>query len=252
MGENMSGRVSAILTAGGSGSRFGMDKQLAKIKGKPIACISAEKLIVHPIIDELVIVTKQERVNTFIRYFKENFDMDKAKYMDKIRYALDGPERYDSVFNGMIMMDDVDVVLIHDGARPFITDDMISLSVNAVLNDGYNASYVCRQVVDTIRKINDDESSETIPRHSLTSVQTPQVVIRNDWMASYNMIEKWIKQGIKITDDINMIELIMRYKHKPFKVKPIITSGSQYNIKITYPGDVDLANIWLKKKKIVV
>ena len=240
-------KVSAILTAGGIGKRFGGDKQVAELFGTPVACISAKKLLENECIAELVIVTKPERELVFKKYLDMLGTNGK-----RIVYVPDGPERYDSVHNGMMMVSpDYNIVLVHDGARPLVTQEMITSAVTAVTSSKkIRASFVGTPVVDTLRRMNregiggTDENGiiETVDRSNLYQVQTPQVVLRYDWIRSFDYIKE---NGLKVTDDIQMIEIFTNTKasglYPRFLVKPIVMEGSRFNIKITVPEDLKLA-----------
>ncbi len=232
--------ITAVITAGGVSKRFGSeDKQLAELGGWPLAAWPVYRLVKHPYVERVILATTRKRFEVIVRELSRVLE---GRLVDKIVFVESGPHRYETVRQGMLETC-TDYVLIQDGARPFITDDMIKLTVEAVFN-GYHASYVGRKPVDTVRT-SSEYNPKTIDRGSLVLVQTPQVVNRNDWLSAYLRVDLH-----KITDDIQMVEELYKIGRNTFRVKPVILPESRYNIKITYPEDLMIAEMFIYMRQV--
>lgn len=215
--------VSAIIVAAGKGKRMGLgyNKLLAKIDDKEIIVLTLEKFENSSSIDEIILVASEDEFD----YFNQNI-INRYGFK-KIKLALGGKERQNSVYNGLKKCDNAEIVLIHDGARPYVDEDMIERSINAARE--YGAATVAVPVVDTIKVVEDGFSVETPDRKKLYAIQTPQSF-------KYELIlkahEYAINNNILATDDTMLVE---RLGHK---VR--IIEGSYSNIKITTPNDIQL------------
>lgn len=214
----------AIILSGGRGKRMGasVSKQFIMLKNKPILYYTIKKFLDNKDIDNIVIVLPKDEID----YFKENI-LDKFD-LDINKIVSGGKERQDSVYNGLNECKDSDIVLIHDGARPFVSDEIISNGIKFAKKYGAAAPGVMPK--DTI-KVKDFESfSKSTPKRSdLVSVQTPQVF-------KYDLItkchEKIKAEGKEVTDDTMVVET---YGNKVF-----LYDGEYTNIKITTPEDLIL------------
>lgn len=214
----------AIILSGGRGKRMGasVSKQFIMLKNKPILYYTIKKFLDNKDIDNIVLVLPEDEID----YFKENildkFDLDISKIV------LGGKERQDSVYNGLKECKDSDIVLIHDGARPFVSDEIISNGIKFAKEYGAAAPGVMPK--DTIKVKDLDSFSKSTPKRSdLVSVQTPQVF-------KYDLItkchEKIKIEGKEVTDDTMVVET---YGNKVF-----LYDGEYTNIKITTPEDLIL------------
>ena len=206
-------KVTCVIVAAGKGLRFGGDtpKQFLKIKGKTILEISTEKFQRSDKVDEIVIVTSGE----FMGYVSELM-----KPYDKVTSVVEGgSERQDSVFNG-IKASTGDVLLIHDGARPFVTPDVIDKVIEASVNDGCAVPVVNPK--DSIRTVDGN-----LDRSKLFMIQTPQGFRREIIIKAY---EKAMKDGFYGTDDGGIAE------YAGYHVT--MTEGDYENIKITTREDM--------------
>ena len=216
-----------IIVAAGSGSRMnmGINKQFIKLKDKEIIVYTLEKFYKHKNIDEIVVVVKEEEAEFF-----KNEIIDKYNF-ENIKIAYGGKERQNSVYNGLKMLDDkCDIVLVHDGARPFISKSLIDNCIEETKN--HNAVVVGVPVKDTIKVINEDNDIVDTPERSkLWAVQTPQTFNYDILVKSY---EDAFKNEFYGTDDAMLVERI------GYKVKMI--EGSYNNIKITTQEDLNIGN----------
>ena len=216
-----------IIVAAGSGSRMnmGINKQFIKLKDKEIIVYTLEKFYKHKNIDEIVVVVKEEEAEFF-----KNEIIDKYNF-ENIKIAYGGKERQNSVYNGLKMLDDkCDIVLVHDGARPFISEKLIDSCIEEAKN--HNAVVVGVPVKDTIKVINEDNDIVDTPERSkLWAVQTPQTFNYDILVKSY---EDAFENEFYGTDDAMLVERI------GYKVKMI--EGSYNNIKITTQEDLNIGN----------
>ena len=192
--------ISAIILAGGKGKRMGapVSKQFIEIKGKPIIYYTIKKFSENKKIDNIVVVLSKDEVG----YFKENI---LEKYNLKVdNIVIGGTERQDSVYNGLKSLEDTntDIVLIHDGARPFISDRIIDDGIKFAQVYGACAPGVMPK--DTIKIKNESNFSVSTPeRGSLVAIQTPQVFKFNEILECHEKIKI---NNIVVTDDTMVAE----------------------------------------------
>jgi len=220
-----------VIVAAGTGSRMKKDinKQFIKLDNKEIIAHTIEKFYMNENIDDIVVVIREDEED----YFKNNV-INKYGF-ENIKIVYGGNERQDSVYNGIKKLNkDCEVVLIHDGARPFITNDIIKRSIKE--SKDHNAIVVGVKVKDTIKVVSDNGNIVDTPNRSyLWAVQTPQVF-------KYNIITKAYEDAYKNnyygTDDAMLVERI------GYNVKMI--EGSYNNIKITTQEDLEFGEQILK------
>ena len=219
--------ISAIILAGGKGKRMGapVSKQFIEIKGKPIIYYTIKKFSENKKIDNIVVVLSKDEVG----YFKENI---LEKYNLKVdNIVIGGTERQDSVYNGLKSLEDTntDIVLIHDGARPFISDRIIDDGIKFAQVYGACAPGVMPK--DTIKIKNESNFSVSTPdRGSLVAIQTPQVFKFNEILECHEKIKI---NNIVVTDDTMVAE--------KFGYSVYLYDGEYTNIKVTTPEDLILA-----------
>ena len=212
-----------VIVAAGSGSRMKRDinKQFIKLDGKEIIAYTIEKFYKSEDIDDIVIVIKESEE----KYFIENI-INKYGF-DNIKLAYGGKERQDSVYNGIKKLNrNCEIVLIHDGARPFVNEDIIKNSIKETKEN--NAVVVGVPVKDTIKVVDSDGNIVDTPNRSLLwSVQTPQSFKYEIITRAYEYAYSNDYYG---TDDAMLVE------HIGYNVKMI--EGSYDNIKITTEEDL--------------
>jgi len=207
----------AIITAAGQGKRMGRPKQFLELDGQTILELTLAVFDRTKCIDSIILVVNQEDIER-TRDFK---------FSKLIKVVAGGAERQDSVRAGLaVLPNDCSLVAIHDGARPFITSEIIESAVKEAEKSG--AVVVSVPVKDTIRT-----TEKTLKRDELWAVQTPQVFKKE------LILEAFEKYGSKpVTDDAMLVEKLGR----PVKM----VMGSYSNIKITTPEDLIIAQAILK------
>ena len=217
--------ISAIVLAGGRGKRmnYHKSKQFIEIKGKPVLVYTLEKFIYNKSIDEVILVLPEDEVD----YCKKEVLQKYSLKVDRI--VIGGKERQDSVFNALEAMEKANIVLIHDGARPFISEKIIEEGIKYANIYGAAAPGVTPK--DTIKiKKEDNISVDTPDRNTLVAVQTPQCFKYDEIYQCHRKIKE---ENAIVTDDTSVVE---RYGHKVY-----LYEGDYTNIKITTPEDLILA-----------
>ena len=220
-----------IILASGSSERLNnlnTVKQFVKIAGKTVMEHTLEVFEKNENIDEIVIVTKEEFINKCKEIIRKN-------NFTKVSNILKGGKtRQESSHIGLKSLNcmDEDNVLIHDAVRPFISDKIINDCINAL--EKYSAVDVAIPSADTIIKVNDEKLIEDIPKRKyLRRGQTPQAFKYGVITSAHSLAEK--DKNIEVTDDCGLI--------KKFGLGDIyVVEGDDYNIKITYPIDIDIAD----------
>ncbi len=214
-------KLGAIVVAAGQSSRMrGVDKIFYPLGGMPLIWHSLLSLLSHPSISRTVLVTAKENVRRADELIASQAPGE------EISVCKGGERRQDSVLRGLEQLGDCDLVIVHDGARPFITTELLDRGIAAALENG--AAIAAVPVKDTIKQSNDSDVVErTIPRDRLWAVQTPQI------FDALLLKEAHQKVHETVTDDSSMIEAIGH----PVKV----FQGSYFNIKVTTPEDLTIA-----------
>lgn len=219
--------ISAIILAGGKGKRMrsAISKQFIDIKGKPIIYYTLKKFSENKKIDNIIVVLLEDEV----KYFKENILKKYELRINKI--VIGGKERQDSVYNALksLKNSSTDIVLIHDGARPFISERIINEGIKFA--EIYGAAAPGVMPKDTIKVKNEKNFSVDTPnRANLVSIQTPQVFKFDEILECH---EKIRYNGEKVTDDTMVVE---KYGYSVY-----LYDGEYTNIKVTTPEDLILA-----------
>ncbi len=232
----------AVVLAAGSGSRMNSDvkKQYMEIGGKPLIYYSL-KTFEESIIDDIVLVVSRGDIEFVRTEIVQKYGFDKVTAI-----VEGGLYRYHSVRLGLeAAAKDCDYAFIHDGARPFVTKDIILRALHAVKE--YEACVVGMPVKDTIKIADEKGFAATTPDRNLTwMVQTPQVFSYKMILELYQRLDReegeLMAKGINITDDAMVVEYFSEKKIK-------LVEGSYTNIKITTPEDIPAAEAILKDWK---
>ena len=225
-------KYAAIVLAAGSGKRMTskVHKQYLIIQDRPVLYYSL-KAFEDSAVDEIVLVVGKGEEEFCRKEIVDKYGISKVKAI-----VEGGKERYHSVFEGLKQTSDADYVLIHDGARPFVNQDIIRRCMQEVQK--YQACVVGMPVKDTI-KIADEEgyAKQTPDRKNVWMIQTPQTF---SYALIYEAYGEMLKtEDTAITDDAMVLERIKGKKSK-------LIEGSYRNIKITTPEDLLIANVYLQ------
>ena len=217
---------SVVIVSAGKGSRMkaNINKQFLKIRDKEVIAHTIDKFYNNKNIKEIIIVIREDEKE----FFDENI-IKKYRYKN-IKIAFGGKERQDSVYNGLKEVDEnCEIVLIHDGARPFVSNEIIEKSIENAKK--YNSAIVGVPVKDTIKIVNEDNDVVNTPNRSrLWSIQTPQVF---DYSLIMKAHEKAKNDKYYGTDDSMLMEYL------GYNVR--VVEGEYNNIKITTPEDLKIA-----------
>ena len=222
----------AIVLAAGKGSRMKSDvpKQYLMLNGK-LVLYYALRVFEDSFVDEIVLVTGVGQELYCQKEIVEKYDFHKVSHV-----IAGGKERYDSVYRGLSALEGADYVYIHDGARPFIDDELLLRAKQNV--EQYHACAAGMPSKDTIKIINEEGFVADTPQRKYTwTIQTPQVfeypLIREAYEKMYRNMPK-----IQITDDAMVVETMLQTPVKLYE-------GSYDNIKITTPEDLVIAEAFL-------
>ena len=220
-------KCTVIIAAAGIGKRMGSDmpKQFLQIKGKPVLYYTVDAFEKNDNIDSVVIVTGRESIEYCRKEIVEKYAFKKVKAI-----VEGGKERQNSVYNALnTITADTDIVLIHDGARPFIMQEDINKVILSVKE--YGSAVLAVKSKDTI-KIADTDGfvSETPDRSFMWNIQTPQGFGFSVVKEAYDKAEK---DGFIGTDDSSLVERLGK------RVK--LVEGHYTNIKITTKDDLIIA-----------
>jgi len=209
-----------------------INKQVININGKPILAHTLEKFQRCKYIDEIIVVAREDEINYCKKEVVKRYGFNKVT-----KIVRGGKERQDSVYNGILALNEkTDIVVSHDGARPFVKIKNIVDSIKGAVE--YGACVVGTPVKDTIKFVKDGEEIDSTPnRDILWAAQTPQSFKREILMEGYR---KAIEDNFIGTDDSVLVERL------GIQVKIIM--GSYENIKITTPEDIIIAESILKDK----
>ncbi|MBQ8663870.1 MAG: 2-C-methyl-D-erythritol 4-phosphate cytidylyltransferase [Eubacterium sp.] len=223
----------AIVLAAGKGSRMKSDipKQFLEIDGKPVLYYSL-RVMEDSFIDEVVLVTGTDQVAYCKTEIVERYGFSKVS-----KVVAGGAERYHSVYQGLLACEDADYVYIHDGARPFISQQIMN---NARANvEQYQACAAGMPVKDTIKIVDASGFAVETPQRSLVwQVQTPQVFSYKIVRQAYDKLLAMEEMPI-VTDDTMVVETMTAIPVKLF-------DASYENIKITTPEDLGVAEVFVK------
>ena len=222
--------VSGIIAAGGSSTRFGtgQNKTLCLLAGRPVLAYSLRTFLASPAVDEVILVARSGEEQA-VRALAQSLAPQKP-----VAVVTGGADRVASVQKGLAAAKG-EIVLIHDGARPFVTEKMITSCLAALEGaDGVTTAIPSR---DTVKLA--DETGNVIAttcRRETFLVQTPQAFYREQLLR----LHRTLSDRDTVTDDCMLLE------RAGLRVK--LVAGSERNLKITTPNDLLLAEFYLKKE----
>jgi 2-C-methyl-D-erythritol 4-phosphate cytidylyltransferase len=233
-------RVTAILPAAGLGTRMGADtpKQFLALDGKPLLLFTLRRLAACPGITDFIIATRAEDVNSVMSSVAaENLGRE-------VRVVRGGDSRQDSVANALAEVPSgTDLILVHDAVRPLVTCSQIeSVIAEAAACD---AAILGIPAMDTVKEVKRASLptdvalvTATIPRERVVLAQTPQVFRASLLVEAFARAKQ---DGVKASDEAGLIERMGHDVH--------VVVGSERNLKITRPGDLELAEFYLRQER---
>jgi 2-C-methyl-D-erythritol 4-phosphate cytidylyltransferase len=211
--------IAVIVVCAGEGKRLGkIEKPLLTFKGKPLFYHSVNVFIGIKNIKQIILVLK-----------KNHFRLAKKLIRNKkVSFVEGGKERKDSVYNGLCALEkDIDYVLIHDGARPFVKKELVLKIIDSLRK--YPAVICGIKVRDTLKIVKNGYVSYTLKRDDVYLIQTPQGFKKELILSAYRLRNR------KFYDDAQLLEIDKK------RIK--VVEGDIFNFKITYPQDILLAKI---------
>lgn len=222
-------KVSALIVAGGVGSRMGtsVPKQFIEVLGKPVIAYTLEAFSNNKGVDEIVIVTLDDYI-VFCKDIVDLFGFSKVKSI-----ICGGTTRQESVYKGLLELTG-EYVLIHDGARPLVSQSIINDCIDTVTSK--SACAVGVKVKDTLKIADNEKEIKATPdREHIYAIQTPQCFKTEDIVSAHKTA---IDASFSGTDDAVLYEKIGG--------KVIIVEGEYTNIKITTPIDIAVMEAYLQ------
>ncbi|EDY17654.1 2-C-methyl-D-erythritol 4-phosphate cytidylyltransferase [Chthoniobacter flavus Ellin428] len=227
--------VSAIIVAAGSSRRMGFDKLFAPLAGKPVLWHSIKAFNDTKEVDEILIVTKDDRMD-------EVEDLVSKSGLVKVKKVISGgAERHISVWNGLQAVDSQgsEYIAIHDGARPLVTPKLIKACLD--LAETHGAATCASQIPDTVKRANIEQMvTESVERTGLWAMQTPQVFSSGLILQAYAAL---MAKHEMVTDEVSAVQKMGK--------KIALLKNDDWNMKVTFPHDLELAEhvLALREKK---
>lgn len=227
------GRVAALVPAAGRGERLGpgAPKALREIAGTPMLVHAVKALADSPAVDLVIVAAPTVNVEE-VRAL-----LERQEFAAEVSVVAGGDSRSESVARALIALpEDIDVVLVHDAARPLVPVEVVT-NVVAAVRDGHSAVIPVLPVVDTIKSITDEgEILGTVPREQLRATQTPQGFIREVLQRAHAEVDS------PVTDDAGMVESLGITVHA--------VDGHEEAFKVTRPLDFVLAEALVARRRV--
>jgi 2-C-methyl-D-erythritol 4-phosphate cytidylyltransferase len=235
-------KVSVILPAAGLGTRMGREKsgvsrkQFMLLEGAPILVHTIRKFLRSPLVSEIVVALRQEDLD-WARGLVHQEHTHQGHLGHPVRFVEGGATRQESVENALAALGpDTDLVAVHDAVRPFIEPDLIERVIQEAAQTG--AAIVGIVPVDTVKRVHKNKIRATLPREHLVLAQTPQV-FRFDLLKRAFELAK--QDGFFGTDEASLVERLEQ-------IEVSVVQGTDRNIKLTKPTDMDLARLFLAEE----
>jgi len=224
-------RCSAVIVAAGSSQRMGTDKIMMKLGAMPVLARTILAFENNEYIDEIIIVTRTEKL-------QEISDMCYKNGLHKVKQVVSGgATRMESALAGVVAArHEAELIAIHDGARPLVSQDVITRTVEAAKK--YRAAAPGLKSVDTLKCVDEDGFIVgTVDRATTVRIQTPQI-FEADLIKG--ALTKAVERGLTLTDDCSAMEMM--------GVKTFVVEGSADNLKITTPEDLVAARAIIESR----
>jgi 2-C-methyl-D-erythritol 4-phosphate cytidylyltransferase/2-C-methyl-D-erythritol 2,4-cyclodiphosphate synthase len=225
--------IAAIIPAGGSGNRMGLPlpKQFHELHGVPVLALTIRAIAKVQSIKQIIVVCPEA-------YKNQTHDLIHHYRLPVTDIVTGGATRQDSVKAGLAALDKkTDVVLVHDGARPLVSPEIIKNCINAILSHG--AAIAAIEVKDTLKSVAHDRLiAKTIDRNNLWQAQTPQGARTEILLQAFATAGN---KGFQGTDEASLLEFC--------NIPVAVVDGSDTNIKITRPEDIPMAEALLMNQQ---
>jgi 2-C-methyl-D-erythritol 4-phosphate cytidylyltransferase len=211
---------------------MGFDKLTADLGGRPLFIRTLERFEQCDLIDEIILVTNEERLKLFGNLVQES-GLEKVT-----RIVPGGCNRHLSVWNGLEAMNErSELVAVHDGARPLISSSKIAEAVTLAAKFG--AVALAAPVVETLKRADSNGFIVgSLDRSGLWTMQTPQIFKREWLVTAYEIV---LKKGVVVTDETSAVEM------GGFPVR--LLENRDWNLKVTYPSDLEMARSWFSLER---
>jgi 2-C-methyl-D-erythritol 4-phosphate cytidylyltransferase len=220
-----------VIPAAGQGKRMktGRNKLFLELSGTPLIVYTLQVFDRDPQCKKMILAINPAEEEIFTSLL-QSYSIQKP-----IVFVSGGAERQHSVYNGLKEIQNTEIVLVHDGARPFVQADLLTKLIKTAVERGSAIPAV--PVKDTVKKVKGTTVVETVERSSLWAVQTPQAFRVSVLRKAH---EKAAEEGFLGTDDASLVERINE--------EVVIVEGDYHNIKITTPEDLLFAEAILQKQ----
>lgn len=233
-------RIAAILPAAGLGTRMGAEtpKQFLELEGTPLVIHSVRRIASCPLVTDIIVATRGDVVDSLEERLRGE------SFMQTVRVVRGGDSRQDSVAAALQHVgEDTEIVLVHDAVRPFVTREQIVRVIEEARR--CQAAILGMPAMDTVKEVKRASLPEdvalitaTIPRERVVLAQTPQAFATKLLKEAFARAQA---DGVSASDEAGLIERMGRDVH--------VVLGSERNIKITKPADMDLARFYLERER---
>jgi 2-C-methyl-D-erythritol 4-phosphate cytidylyltransferase len=233
-------RITAILPAAGLGTRMGAEtpKQFLELEGVPIVMLSLRRIASCDLVSEIIVATRGDGIARLEERIRAE------KFAQTVRVVRGGDSRQESVEVALEeVADDTELVLVHDAVRPFVTREQIARVIEEARR--CHAAILGIPAMDTVKEVKRGSLPEdvalvtaTIPRERVVLAQTPQVFATKLLKEAFARAKA---DQVSASDEAGLVERIGHEVH--------VVLGSERNIKITKPADMDLARFYLERER---
>jgi 2-C-methyl-D-erythritol 4-phosphate cytidylyltransferase len=233
-------RIAAILPAAGLGTRMGAEtpKQFLELDGTPLVIHSVRRIAACPLVTEIIVATRADVVESLQQR------LHAEKFTQPVRVVRGGDSRQESVALALReVSNDTEIVLVHDAVRPFVTREQITRVIEEARR--CEAAILGIPAMDTVKEVKRASLPEdvaliigTIPRERVVLAQTPQAFSTKLLKEAFARAQA---DGVTASDEAGLVERLGHDVH--------VVLGSERNIKITKPADMDLARFYLEQER---
>jgi len=233
-------RIAAILPAAGLGTRMGAEtpKQFLELDGVPIVILSLRSIASCELVTDIIVATRGDEVGRLEERIREE------KFKQSVRVVRGGDSRQESVSQALqLITNDTEIVLVHDAVRPFVTREQIARVIEEARK--CRAAILGIPAMDTVKEVKRASLPEdvalitaTIPRERIVLAQTPQAFSTKLLKEAFARAQA---DGVNASDEAGLIERLGYDVH--------VVLGSERNMKITKPADMELAHFYLERAR---